>query len=124
VAQWLWYAAVPGMAVPGMAVPGFDGAGAYPFYQYLGRVPGNYLDYLDLTTGHTLVAVPGCLYAMLAVEGRAGLSVPPPDHCWLQLGVYFGVRVVYRDVLALVRARQVNVGLQAAMARGEAPGGA
>ena len=52
-------------------------------WQFLGHNPVYYLDYLDQVTRETLYAVPGGSYAMLPVEGRAGLTIPPPDSQWL-----------------------------------------
>ena len=93
---WLWYTSVPGMAVPGMACPGMVGTGTTPLFIYLGHVPGCYLDYLDTTTSRTLVAVPGMWYSMLAVNSRHGLTVPPPDNCWLTGTNKFAPRIVLR----------------------------
>jgi len=54
-----------------------------PFgYPYYGDETLDYLDYLDVATGKTLVAVPGGTYAMQVVNSRAGLTVPPPDNRW------------------------------------------
>lgn len=58
-----------------------------PFtYPYLGNMTLDYLDYVDLLTSQTLVAVPGGSYIMLAVNSRAGLTVPPPDNLWSRQG--------------------------------------
>ena len=81
-ALWLWYSSVPGMAAPGMACPGMAGTGAYPFWVYIGLVPGVYWDYIDTTTMELLYVYPRLWYTMKAVSNRAGLSVPPPDDGW------------------------------------------
>ena len=100
---WLWFSSVPGMAVPGMAQPAKDGTGAQVSWQYLGHVPAFYLDYLDATTGHTLSVTPGNWYSMIVANSRAGLTIPPPDLCWLTPTNTFAPRVV------LVRPRVVEV---------------
>ena len=51
-------------------------------YQYIGQLACFYLDYLDTATGHTLAPVPGGYYTMIAVNSRAGLTVPPPGRPW------------------------------------------
>ena len=93
---------VPGMAVPGTAVPGLDGTsgGAGPF-RYLGHVQAYYLDYLDVLTQKTLSAVPGGFYSMTPVNSRAGLTIPPPDNCWLTNTNKFAPRIVLRPRLVI-----------------------
>jgi len=108
VSTWLYRSSVPGMSVPGMAVPALDGAPgstAGPF-EYIGPWPLFYLDYLDVLTQETLSVVPGGSYTMVAVNSRAGLTVPPPDHRWLGAGGLFMLRAPadYRVMLAVGRA--------------------
>jgi hypothetical protein len=90
---------VPGLAVPGLSVPGLDGTGLITFYAYLGHVPGAYCDYLDVLTQKTLFAVPGGSYAMVPVNSRRGLTIPPPDNCWLTAANRFAPRIVLRPRL-------------------------
>lgn len=93
--------AVPGAAVPGMAVPGLDGkGGGTALYPYYGQVPLDYLDYVDASSGHTLVATPGGSYLMLVVNSRAGLTVPPPDGRWTLGGMMMGARAPLAAVLS------------------------
>jgi len=110
------------MAVPGEYQPGRDGTGITPptSFQYIGPYPLYYLDYLDQTTQHTLYATPGGIYTMLAVEGRAGLTQPPPDGRWSRAGGLFMIRFrphVEPAAVQMARARLVNAALQAAAAR-------
>jgi len=104
---WLYRSAVPGMSVPGMAVPALDGGPSTSGgFEYIGPYPLFYLDYLDAFTQETLSVVPGGSYSMMAVNSRAGLTVPPPDHRWLGAGGMFMLRapVDYRLLLAAGRA--------------------
>jgi hypothetical protein len=79
----LRFSSVPGMACPGMAHPAMDGTmGAFLEYQYLGHYEVVYVDYIDLATQQTLVAVPGGWYGMEDAQTRPGLTVPPPDQSW------------------------------------------
>ena len=96
---FLLRSSVPGMAVPGLAVPGLDGTGSGTQFQYLGHVAAYYCDYLDSFTQRTLFAVPGGSYAMTPVNSRAGLTVPPPDNCWLTNTNKFAPRIVLRPRL-------------------------
>ena len=96
MASWLWYSSVPGMTVPGMAQPGNDGTGTTQPWLYIGHTPVSYLDYLDATTGHTLSPYPGNWYSMTVANSRAGLTVPPPDHCWLTPTNRFAPRIALR----------------------------
>ena len=144
MAGWLWYSAVPGMAVPGMANPAKDGTGTTQPWLYIGHLSVTYLDYLDASTGRTLSVYPGNWYSMVAVNSRAGLTVPPPDNCWLTAVNRFAPRIVLLappapeippspEVLALdalyeatdmlQRARIRNANLQAVLARGVRAGG-
>jgi hypothetical protein len=91
---FLLHSSVPGMAVPGLAVPGLDGTGTGTQFQYLGHVQAYYLDYLDTLTQKTLSAEPGGFYSMTPVNSRAGLTVPPPDNCWLTNTNKFAPRIV------------------------------
>ncbi len=108
------FSSVPGMAVPGMAVPGLDGTGGAGPFQYLGHVPAFYLDYLDVLTGETLAVVPGGSYSMTPVNSRAGLTVPPPDNCWLTATNRFAPRLVLHHAVMLAAARAHSATLQAA----------
>lgn len=112
-------------------------------YQYLGHVPAYYLDYLDVLTQETLYAIPGASFSMTPVNSRAGLTIPPPDNCWLTDTNTFAPRIVLRPRLAapevppppevlaldalheardaLGRARIRNVSLQAFRAAQPAP---
>ena len=134
---WLYRSSVPGMSVPGMAVPALDGSSGSPSgpFTYIGHVPAFYLDYLDVLTQETLSVVPGGAYPLIAVNSRAGLTVPPPDNCWRTPTNRWAPRIVLRprlvvpevpppvEVLALealygardvlTRARVRNVSLQA-----------
>ena len=92
--NWLWWSAVPALSVPGMAQPGRDGTGTTRPWLYIGHVPVAYLDYLDVTAGRTLYAWPGNWYSMTPVNSRAGLTVPPPDHCWLTAANQWAPRVM------------------------------
>lgn len=144
MAGWLWYSSVPGMAAPGLAQPGKDGTGTTQPWLYIGHLPVAYRDYLDATTGRTLSVYPGNWYSMVAVNSRAGLSVPPPDNCWLTAANRFAPRIALLpapapevlpppEVLALdalyeptdwlTRARIRNANLQAVLARGVRAGG-
>lgn len=62
-------------------------------YRYTGYRTRYYFKYLDLQTGHTLVAEPGCYYQIAATEygpvppadgfwaaSPAPLALPPPEH--------------------------------------------
>ena len=93
---FLLHSSVPGMAVPGLAVPGLDGTSGGPPgpFLYLGHVPAFYLDYLDSLTQETLSVIPGGSYLMTPVNSRAGLTVPPPDDCWLTGTNKFAPRIV------------------------------
>ena len=95
MSAWLSRSSVPGMSVPGMAVPALDGASGSQF-QYVGPYPLCYLDYLDVITRETLSVVPGGSYSMIAVNSRAGLTVPPPDHRWLGANGMFALRPAFR----------------------------
>ena len=119
--QWLWHSSVPDMSVPGMAVPGLAGTGSPSFFLYLGHVPGYYLDYLDATTQKTLFAVPGNAYSMTPVNSRAGLTIPPPDNCWLTNTNKFAPRIVLHQHFALAVARAHSAGLHAAEAARPVP---
>ena len=144
MAAWLWYSAVPGMAVPGLAQPGRDGTGTSQPWLYIGHLPVTYPDYLDAGTGRILSAYPGNWYSMVPVNPRAGLTVPPPDNCWLTAANRFAPRFLLlrpvapdppppREVLALdalfeatdalSRARVRNANLQAFQARQEVKAG-
>ena len=102
---WLWHSSVPDMAVPGMAVPGLVGTVAQsPLFLYLGHIAVYYLDYLDITTQKTLFAVPGNVYSMTPVNSRAGLTIPPPDNCWLTSTNKFAPRIVLRPRLKVIEA--------------------
>jgi hypothetical protein len=134
------------MAVPGMGNPARDGTTALPgiLYLYIGHVPAFYLDYLDTATQETLAVVPGGSYSMVPVNSRAGLTVPPPDSCWLTATNRFAPRLVffrppvpepqpppevlaldalYEPADALARARIRNANLQAFLAQGGRLGG-
>jgi len=102
------FSAVPGMAVPGMAEPGRDGTTPAPPagpYQYIGQQACSYLDYLDLSNGHTLSPVPGNYYTMAVVSGRPYLSVPPPGRPWnpgnAGAGGTFAPMIIFRRRLIL-----------------------
>lgn len=103
----LLHSSVPGLAVPGMAVPGLDGTGAGTQFVYIGHVPAFYLDYLDTLTQETLAVVPGGSYSMTPVNSRAGLTIPPPDDCWLTPGNRWAPRIVYRPPARLLPAVRV-----------------
>lgn len=78
-----YFSSVPGMTVPGMAQPGRDGLPSLNSYEYTGQEACTYLDYLDLSTGHTLSPVPGNYYSMASASGRnSHLTVPPPGRPW------------------------------------------
>lgn len=76
------FSSVPGMAIPGRIQPGLAQYTSLTPYQYIGQAACFYLDYLDVTTGHTLSPVPGGYYTMTPVSGRQGLTVPPPGRPW------------------------------------------
>jgi len=128
-----YFSAVPGMAVPGMAQPGRDQRFSYPLYLYEGQGACIYLDYLDLTAGHTLSPVPGGYYTMAVANSRAGLTVPPPGRPWAPgnpgAGGGFAPLVEFRAghedaAAALARGRAHTAALHAAWARGDLkPGG-
>jgi hypothetical protein len=132
------------MAVPGLAQPGKDGTGTSQPWLYIGHAPVTYLDYLDASTGRTLSAYPGNWYSMVPANSRAGLTVPPPDSCWLTAANKFAPRFVffrppvpepqpppevlaldalYEPADALARARIRNANLQAFLAQGGRLGG-
>ena len=128
MASWLVNSAVPGMLVPGAAIPGntANAGGGLPTgpWLYLGHVPACYLDYVDTLTQQTLTVVVGGSYNMLPVNSRAGLTVPPPDNCWLAGGTHFAPRLVLvpaaeDGAVQLARARAHSARLHARMARGE-----
>ena len=125
MAAFLTGAAIPGMAVPGVAIPGSTGTGiSVVTYLYLGHVPATYLDYLDVITGLTLTVAPGGSYAMIPVNSRAGLTVPPPDNCWLTGSNHFAPRIMHLaaaedGAVQLARARAHSARLHAQWARGE-----
>lgn len=78
----------PGLMQPGGLRPGVPynanlNPPVYEYWTFIGHVPLQYLDYLDLELRSTLYAVPGDSYAMLPVEGREGLTIPPLDGRWL-----------------------------------------
>lgn len=77
-----YFSSVPGMAVPGMIQPALAEHPSAGTWLYGGQGVLDYLDYIDNSTGHTLVATPGGYYTMMAVNSRAGLTVPPPDGRW------------------------------------------
>jgi hypothetical protein len=98
------------MAVPALAgLPGSTG----PF-QYIGHVPVYYLDYLDVLTQETLAVVPGGSYTMTPVNSRAGLTVPPPDNCWLTATNRFAPRLILHHAVMLAAARTHAATVQAA----------
>ena len=83
-----------------------------------------YLDYLDSATQETLVTVVGGSYDMVPVNSRAGLTIPPPDNCWLTSTNKFAPRLVLMPAMEdgavqLARARAHSARLHARMARGE-----
>ena len=119
---FLLNSSVPGLAVPGLAVPGLDGTGGGggPFI-YLGHVQAFYCDYLDVLTQKTLSAVPGGSYTMTPVNSRAGLSVPPPDDCWLTNSNKFAPRIVLHQHFTLAVARAHSAGMHAANAARPVP---
>lgn len=114
MATWVYRSSVPGMAVPGMAVPGLDGTSG--IYQFTGPYPLFYLDYLDAITQETLSVVPGGSYTMLAVNSRAGLTVPPPDNRWLGGGGGFGAHFAVHYHVAMAAARVHTAALHASFA--------
>jgi hypothetical protein len=77
------FTSVPGQLVPGMGQPALIAAEplvtTYPYY---GHMVLYYLDYLDVATQKTLVALPGGSYLMTPVNSRHGLTIPPPDGRW------------------------------------------
>ena len=95
------FSSVPGQTVPGMIdaarVGGatttagtaiLTGAGTLTAaavlaqYQFYGKVPLGYFDYVDTSTSEMLLVVPGGSYSMAVVTNRAGMTVPPPDGRW------------------------------------------
>jgi hypothetical protein len=90
-------------ATYGAVYPGFT---TWPYY---GHVTRYYLDYIDLATQQTLAAAPGGSYAMMAVNSRPGLTIPPPDGEWA-IGTVFMVvlrphsRIAAANRKPLVRA--------------------
>ncbi|HTY27931.1 MAG TPA: hypothetical protein VMD51_07275 [Mycobacterium sp.] len=52
---------------------------------YYGSFTRGYLQYTDLSTGLTLVAVPGHAYTIAVASGWTGLSVPPSDGNWSEV---------------------------------------
>jgi hypothetical protein len=102
------FSSVPGQTVPGMADPGRVGSSTAPTsYQFYGHQTLYYLDYLDSSTRHLLVAAPGSSYVMSVASGRSpGLTVPPADGRWVPgSNVDFLVfRPRHRPSLAEVRA--------------------
>lgn len=107
--------AVPGMAIPGLAVPGLDGtSGGTGAFEYIGHVPVFYLDYLDVLTEETLAVVPGGSYTMTPVNSRAGLTVPPPDDCWLTDTNKFAPRLILHHAAVFAAAKAHSATLQAA----------
>lgn len=71
--------AVPGSLQPGSAWPGdtlFSSAGTATF---TGSVTLTYPQYLDVSTGKTLVAVPGGTYGIELGSGYPGPPDPIPD---------------------------------------------
>ena len=49
---------------------------------FSGYVTTGYLQYLDLSTGHTLVAVPGGIYTIAIASGWEALAAIPADGNW------------------------------------------
>jgi hypothetical protein len=131
MSTWLPFSSVPGMSVPGMACPGLAGTASTSSgaWTYIGHVPVFYLDYIDALTHETLAVQPGSSYSMTPVNSRAGLTIPPPDDCWLTAGNRWADRVVFRPeaeaargpsraALQLAAARKVNADLQASLRAG------
>jgi hypothetical protein len=52
---------------------------SYPFTGVTGRM---YTQYIDLSTGHALEAIPGGSYDMQPVPGAGDVPVPPGDGLW------------------------------------------
>jgi hypothetical protein len=79
-------AAIPGASVPGAMQPGSITGGTVPSgYLYGGTEQLTYIDYIDTTAGHTLVATPGGGPYQIAPAGQGfnyGFAVPPPDGLW------------------------------------------
>jgi hypothetical protein len=129
VTEWAWFSFVPGLAVPGMAQPAGDGLAELPAesWLYIGHTPVTYMDYIDTSAAHTLTAVPGQSYSMIPVA-RPGLTIPPPDDCWLTATNKWAPRIAWRPAaesgaVQLARARAHSAQLHARMARGERIGG-
>lgn len=77
------FTSVPGQLVPGMGQPALiANEPVITSFRYYGHMILYYLDYLDVATGHTLVALPGGSYLMTPVNSRQGLGLPPPDGRW------------------------------------------
>lgn len=77
------FTSVPGELVPGMGQPALIAVEPpVTSFQYYGHMPLIYLDYLDVSDGQTLVALPGGSYLMTPVNSRRGLTIPPPDGRW------------------------------------------
>lgn len=80
-------AAVPGVMLPGFALPGQVLTGSAPpsGYVYGGTEELTYIDYINVSAGHTLVATPGAGRYQIAPAGQGfdyGFTVPPPDGLW------------------------------------------
>lgn len=61
------------MLVPGMGNPGRDGVAGYPAQVYLGHYQVYFLDFVDLTSSRTLLAIPGEWYVVYAGSARPGV---------------------------------------------------
>ena len=53
-----------------------------PSYLFTGVTGRMYTQYIDLSTGHALEAVPGGTYDMTPVPGAGNVPVPPGDGLW------------------------------------------
>ena len=112
---------MPGIFFPGQSQPGENGVipSGFTTYLFLGHYSLYYLDYTDGETFWTLYAVPGNWYAINLANGRAGLSVPPPDGRWQGGSPGLGDEVIFvrRYAEDLFAARAQNASLHAANAR-------
>jgi hypothetical protein len=74
--------AVPGTMWPGAIWPGDSITASTAVTVFLGTETYIYLQYLDVVTGHTLVASPGGSYQIQVASGNPGVMLPPGDGRW------------------------------------------
>jgi hypothetical protein len=73
----------PGAAWPGDVIPGSGGGGGAVSALYTGGEVYTYPQYLDASTGHTLVAHPGTVYGINIASGYVNVGTLPDDGRWI-----------------------------------------